>query len=129
MKKISAFFATGILVLFLSSQTGASDFSDVTESGKAASFMEEAIKHAETAKKHKAHADHIHEHAKMSLEYVKSAEIEAIELGYTSKEREPITESIQHLVEAIRHARKGYTLIANEHIAKALTEMHQFTNE
>lgn len=128
MKKISVFFVAGILVLFFNSQTVASDFSDLPESGEAAAFIEEAIKHAETAKKHKAHAAHIREHARKSLEYVKRAEIEAIEFDYT-KGREHITEAIQHLVKGIQNAKKGRTMIANEHIAVALSEMRQFINE
>lgn len=87
--------------------------------------MAEAIEHAKEAKTHKAHVDHIIEHAKMSLEYVKKAEIEVIE-HENNKGRVHITESIQHLVEAIRHAKMGHTAIATEHIADALEQMNKF---
>lgn len=127
MKNISTILAVGILALFFSGQINASGYSGETESG-AVGFMAEAIEHAKEAKSHKAHANHIHKHAKKSLEYVKKAEIEAIEHGNTEG-RVYITESIQHLVEAIRHAKMGHTDIAGEHIADALEEMHQFASK
>ena len=128
MKNISTILAAGILAFFFSSQVSASGYLGETESGGGAGFMAEAIEHAEEAKSHKAHADHIHKHAKKSLEYVKKAEIEAIEYGNTEG-RVHITESIQHLVEAIRHAKKGHADIAGEHLADALEEMRQFTTK
>ncbi len=127
MKNISTILAAGILALFFSGQINASGYSGETESG-GVGFMAEAIEHAKEAKSHKAHANHIHKHAKKSLEYVQKAEIEAIEHGNTEG-RVYITESIQHLVEAIRHAKMGHTDIAGEHIADALEEMHQFTSK
>jgi hypothetical protein len=125
MKNILTILAAVIFAIFFSSQVSASGYLGKTKSGGGAGYMAEAIEHAEEAKTHKAHVDHIIEHAKMSLEYVKKAEIEAIEHG-NNKGRVHITESIQHLVEAIRHAKMGHAAIATEHIADALEEMHQF---
>lgn len=126
MKNISSILAVGILTLFFCSQISASGYAGTTESGKGAGFMAEAIKHAETAGTHKAHADHVLEHAKMSLKYVKKAEIEAIEHKNTEG-RVYITGSIRHLVEAIKYAKMGNVHIAIEHVSGALEEMHQFT--
>lgn len=127
MKNISTILAAGILVLFFSSQISASGFLGETESG-GAGFIAEAIEHAETAKSHKAHANHIHDHAKMSLEYVKKAEAEAIEHG-NIKGRVHITAAIQHLVKAIKHAEIGHAHIASEYVADALEDMRQFSTK
>jgi len=116
-----------MLVLFFSGQVVASDTPGDMDPGGVRS-MAEAIKHAETAKTHKAHADHIHEHAKESLKYVKKAEMEAHEHGNTAG-KEHITESIQHLVEAIKHAEMGHARIAAAHVEDALVEMYQFMNQ
>lgn len=127
MKNISTILAAGILAFFFSSQISASGFiGDIEAEG--ASFMAEAIEHAEEAKEHKVHADHIHKHAKKSLKYVKKAEMEAIEYGNT-KGRVHITASIQHLVKAIRHAEMGHADIAIEYVTDALTDMHQFATK
>ncbi|SFF20213.1 small metal-binding protein SmbP [Nitrosomonas sp. Nm166] len=126
MRNIFFILTTVILILFLSSEINASG--EETKSAAGISPMTEAIKHAEIAQAHKAHAEHIRQHAKMSLEYVKKAEIEAIEYGNT-KGRVHITESIRHLVEAISHAKIGHTDIASEHITDALEEMRQFTTK
>lgn len=128
MKNISTILAAGIFAIFFSSQIVASGYLEKTESGEEAGFMAEAIEHAEEAKTHKAHVDHVIEHAKMSLKYVKKAEIEAIELG-DNKGRVHITGSIQHLVEAIRHAKMGHAEIAVEHVSDALEEMRQFISK
>jgi len=125
MKNISTILAAGILALVFSNQISASGYSGKTESGGEAGSMAEAIKHTKMAALHKAHAEHIHQHAKESLEYVKKAEIEVIESG-NAKGRAHITESIQHLVEAIRHAKMGHAEIASEHVDDASEEMHQF---
>jgi hypothetical protein len=126
MKNISTILAAGVLAFFFSSQISASGIFSKTGTGGTSS-MAEAIEHAEIAKKHKAHAEHIHDHAKESLEYVKKAEIEAIEHG-NSKGRVHITSAIQHLVEAIRHAKIGHAAIAVEYVTDALEDMHQFMN-
>jgi len=125
MRNILSILATGILVLFFSSGIYALEYSAKTESVGLDSMLE-AIKHAEMAKTHKAHAEHILKHAEKSLDYVKKAEIETIEFGH-DKGRAHITESIRHLVEAISHAKMGHADIASEHITDALEEMHQFT--
>lgn len=127
MKNISTILAAGILVLFFSSQISASGFLGETESG-GAGFIAEAIEQAKTAKSHKAHANHIHYHAKRSLEYVKKAEIEAIEHGNT-KGRVHITAAIQHLVKAIKQAKIGHAHIASEYVADALEDMRQFSTK
>ncbi len=126
MKNSSTILAAGILVIFFSSQISASGLiGDIEAEG--ASFMAEAIEHAEEAKKHKAHADHIHKHAKKSLKYVKKVEMKAIEYENT-KGRAHITAAIQHLVEAIKHAKIGRAHIASEYVADALEDMRQFTS-
>ena len=125
MKNIFTILAAGILALFISNSINASGYGGGTDSSGGKESMAEAIEHAEEAKSHKAHADHIHDHAKESLEYVKKAEIEAIEGGNTAG-RVHITEANQHLVEAIKHADKGHAHIASEHVADALQEMYQF---
>lgn len=89
--------------------------------------MAEAIEHAEEAK-HKAHAEHIHKHAKKSLKYVKKAETEAIEHG-NAKGRPHIIASIQHLTEAIKHAKMGHATIAVEYVTDALIDMRQFATK
>ncbi|SEQ91444.1 Small metal-binding protein [Nitrosomonas sp. Nm51] len=127
MKNLSACLVAGIFTLFLSYPINASDFLD-TEFDGGKSLMLEAIEHAKTAKSHKAHADHILEHAKESLEYVKKAEIAAIEQNNTEG-RVHITESIQQLVETINHAKEGHTLIATEHLTGALQAMRQFVEQ
>ncbi len=124
MKKLSTILAAGILAFFFSSQIGASGIFAQTGTG-GTSFMAEAIEHAEIARKHKAHAEHIHDHAKESLEYVKKAEIEAIEHRNTEG-RVHITSAIQHLVEAIRHAKIGHATIASEYVTDALEDMQKF---
>ncbi len=126
MKNIPSILIAAMLALFLIGEISASGNSGNTESGKAIIFMAEAIKHAEMAKTHKAHAEHIHKHAEASLEYVKKAEAEAIENENTGG-REHITESLRHLVQAINHAKAGHADIASEHITDALEEMRQFT--
>lgn len=125
MKKIIAILGAGILVFFFNNPINASGYSGETDSSGGKAAMAEAIEHAEEAKSHKAHADHIHDHAKESLEYVKKAEMAAIESGNTEG-RVHITEAIQQLVEAIKHADMGHTRIASEHVAGALHEMYQF---
>lgn len=125
MKNILTILVPGFFVIFFSSQIGASGYTEKNESGGAASYMTEAIKHAEEAKTHKAHTDHIIEHAKKSLKYVQKAEIATIEHG-NGERRVYVTEAIQHLVEAISHAKMGHTIIATEHIAVALEQMRQF---
>jgi flavodoxin len=127
MKNISTILVAGILALFFSSQISASGFFGDTESG-GADYMAEAIEHAEEATEHKAHAEHIHKHAKKSLKYVKKAEMEAIEHGNTEG-RTHITASIQHLVEAIKHAEMGHASIAVEYVTDALIDMRQFMTE
>ena len=126
MKNILSILIPGILIFFFSSEISASG--EETKSAGGIGFMTEAIKHAEIAKTHKAHAEHIRQHAKMSLKYVKKAEIEAIEDGNTMG-RTHITESIRHLVEAISHAKMGHTDIASEHVTDALEEMRRFTTK
>lgn len=123
MKNIPSILIASMLALFLIGEISASGN---TESEKAITFMAEAIKHAEMAKTHKAHAEHIHQHAEASLEYVKKAEAEAIENENTGG-RGHITESLRHLVQAINHAKAGHADIASEHITDALEEMRQFT--
>ncbi|MDE2389352.1 MAG: hypothetical protein KGN35_09790 [Betaproteobacteria bacterium] len=125
MKNIQSILITAMLALLLSNGISASGYSGTVKSGEAAAFIAEAIKHAEMAKTHKAHAEHIHKHAEASLEYVKKAEAEAIENG-NPEGRVHITESIRHLVEAINHAKVGHADIASEHITDALEEMRQF---
>jgi len=127
MNKLTIILAATLLALFLSSPITASDSPGDMDPGGVLS-MAEAIKHAETARTHKAHAEHIHEHAKESLKYVKKAEMEAYEHGNTAK-KQHITESIQHLIEAIKHAEMGHTRIANTHIEDALLEMNQFMDQ
>ncbi len=124
MKNILTIFITGILVLLFNSQISAFDFLDETGPG-GVGYMAEAMEHAETAKSHKAHPKHIHDHAKESLEYVKKAQIEAIEHG-NIKGRKHITAAIQHLVKAIEHADIGHAHIASEYVADALEDMRQF---
>lgn len=125
MKKVMTILAAGILVLFIGNPTSASgDGGDMDSSGGKAA-MAEAIEHAEEAKSHKAHTNHIRDHAKESLEYVKKAEIAAIESENTAG-RAHISEAIQHLVEAIKHADMGHAQIASEHVTDALHEMYQF---
>ncbi|MCP5242670.1 MAG: hypothetical protein H6940_04425 [Burkholderiales bacterium] len=127
MKNLPTCLAIGIFTLFFSHSLNASDFSgSKSDGGK--TFMLEAIEHAKTAKSHKAHADHIHEHAKKCLEFVKKAEIAAIEQNNTEG-RAHITTSIQHLIEAIRHAENGQAHIATEHLEDALQAMHQFVTQ
>lgn len=128
MRNILTIFAAGLFTLFFSSQIGASGYTEKTGSDGAAGYMAEAIEHAEEAKTHKAHADHIIEHAKTSLKYVKKAEIETIE-HENNEGRVYITETIQHLVEAINHAKMGHTIIATELIAAAIEQMRQFINK
>lgn len=128
MKNILSILVMGIGVLLFSNGIGASGYSSKTESGAGVGSMIQAIKHAEMAKTHKAHAEHILQHAEKSLEFAKKAEAEAIESG-NEKERKPITESIRHLVEAISHAKLGHTDIASEHITDALEQMHQFATQ
>lgn len=127
MRNILSILPAGILLLFFSSGISALEYSGKTESGGVDSMLE-AIKHAEIARTHKAHAEHILKHAEKSLEYVKRAEIETIESG-NDKGRAHITESIRHLVEAINHAKMGHADIASEHITDALEKMHQFTTQ
>lgn len=127
MNRLTIILAATMLALFFSSQINASDSPGDMDPGGVRS-MAEAIKHAETAKTHKAHAEHIHEHAKESLKYVKKAEVEAYEHGNTTG-KEHITESIQHLVEAIEHAEMGHARIAGAHVEDALVEMYQFMNQ
>lgn len=126
MRNIPSILIAAMLALFLIGEIGASGNPGDTESGKATAFMVEAIKHAEMAKTHKAHAEHIHKHAEASLEYVKKAEAEAIE-NENSGGRVHITESIRHLVQAINHAKAGHADIASEHVTDALEEMRRFT--
>ncbi|QOJ24027.1 MAG: hypothetical protein HRU78_10555 [Gammaproteobacteria bacterium] len=128
MKNITPILIAAILTFFLIGEISASGASGNAETGKAITFMAEAIKHAEMAKTHKAHAEHIHKHAEKSLEYVKKAEADAIE-NEDTKGRVHITESIRHLVEAINHARVGHADIASEHVTDALEEMRQYTAE
>lgn len=125
MRNILSFLTVGILVLFFGSKISALEYSAKTESVGVEPMLK-AIKHAEMAKTHKAHAEHIFKHAEKSLEYVKKAEIETIEFG-NDKGRARITESIRHLAEAISHAKMGHTDIASEHITDALEEMYLFT--
>lgn len=125
MKNIPSILIAAMLTFLLISKISASGYSGNTESEKAAAFMVEAIKHAEMARTHKAHAEHIHEHAEASLGYVKKAEAEAIENANIG-ERRHITESIRHLVQAINHAKAGHADIASEHVTDALEEMRQF---
>lgn len=126
MKNLPSILIAALLALFLTGEISAAGNSGNTEPGKAIAFMAEAIKHAEMAKTHKAHAEHIHKHAEASLEYVKKVEAEAIE-NENSEGRVHITESIRHLVEAINHAKAGHADIASEHVTDALEEMRQFT--
>ena len=126
MRNIPFILIAAMLALFLIGEISASGIPGNTESGKAAAFMAEAIKHAEMAKTHKAHAEHIHKHAEASLEYVKKVEAEVIE-NENGGGREHITESIRHLVQAINHAKVGHADIASEHVTDALEEMRQFT--
>ena len=128
MKNILSILAAGILVLLFNDGIYASGYANKTEPGVGVASMIEAIKHAEMAKTHKAHAEHILQHAEKSLEYVKKVEAETIEYG-NDRERKPITESIRHLVEAISHAKMGHIDIASEHITDALEQMHQFATQ
>ncbi len=124
-------FATNLVVcfftLFLSSQVNATGFFGNSDSVEQSDLIAEAIKYAELAKTHKAHPEEIHEYAKTSLEYVKKAEIQAIEHDNT-QERTHITESLRHLIEAIKHARMGHARIATEYIDDALVAMYQLAN-
>jgi len=126
MKNLPSILIAALLALFLIGEISAAGNSGNTEPGSPIAFMAEAIKHAEMAKTHKAHAEHIHKHAEASLEYVKKVEAEAIE-NENSEGRVHITESIRHLVEAINHAKAGHADIASEHVTDALEEMRQFT--
>lgn len=128
MNNILSILVVGIGVLLFSNGVGASGYANKTESGAGVGSMIQAIKHAEMAKTHKAHAEHILQHAEKSLEFAKKAEAEAI-AGGNDKGRRPITESIRHLVEAISHAKAGHTDIAGEHITDALEQMHQFATQ
>lgn len=128
MKNILTILAAGFFAIIFSSHISASGSTEKTESGRAAVYMAEAIEHAEEAKTHKAHADHVIEHAKKSLKFVKKAEIETIEHG-NNEGRVFITEAIQSLVEAISHAKMGHTIIATEHVAAALEQMRQFVDK
>lgn len=128
MRNILSILMAAMFALFLMGEISASSYSGNAESEKATAFMVEAIKHAEMAKTHKAHAEHIHKHAEASLECVKKAEAEAIENENTEGRRH-ITESIRHLVEAINHAKVGHADIASEHITDALEEMRQFITQ
>nr|HQU62428.1 small metal-binding protein SmbP [Nitrosomonas sp.] len=67
------------------------------------------------------------DHAKMSLEYVKKAEIEAHKKN-REEGKSHIAGAIQHLVKAIEHAEMGHSRIAGEHIEDALLEMQQYVN-
>lgn len=126
MRNITPILITTISMFFLIGEISASDSSENTGTGKAIIYMTEAIKHAEIAKNHKAHAEHIRKHAEKSLEFVKKTEVDSIENENTTG-RAHITESIRHLVEAISHAKVGHADIANEHVTDALEEMRQFT--
>ncbi|MBS0497553.1 MAG: hypothetical protein HRU77_14185 [Gammaproteobacteria bacterium] len=128
MRNIPSILIAAMLALFLIGEISASGYSGNTESEKATAFMMKAIKHAEMARTHKAHAEHIHKHAEASLEYVKKAEAEAIDNENTG-ERRHITESIRHLVQAITHAKAGHADIASEHVTDALEEMRQFITQ
>lgn len=128
MRNIQIILAAGLFTMFFSSQIVASGYKEKIESDAATGYMAEAIEHAEEARTHKAHADHIIEHAKTSLEYVKKAEIEAIEHG-NNEGRIYITETIRNLVEAINHAKMGHTIIATELIAAAIEQMRQFISK
>jgi hypothetical protein len=126
MKKIAVFITTGVLIFFLG---GLINSIGATENNETAGVesMREAIKHAEEAKTHKAHPEHMHDHAKMSLEHVKKAKIEAYEKGRKEGEAH-VSGAIQHLVKAIEHAEKGHSKIAGEHIEDALLEMQRYVN-
>lgn len=129
MKNILSILAMAAGVLLFSNGINASGYANKTESGEeGVGSMIQAIKYAEMAKTHKAHAEHILQHAEKSLEFAKKAEAEAI-AGGNDKGRRPITESIRHLVEAINHAKMGHTDIASEHITDALEQMHQFATQ
>jgi len=128
MRNIPSILIAAMLALFLIGEISASGYSGNTESEKATAFMMKAIKHAEMARTHKAHAEHIHKHAEASLEYVKKAEAEAIDNENTEEKRH-ITESIRHLVQAITHAKAGHADIASEHVTDALEEMRQFITQ
>ncbi len=127
MRNILSILAAGILMLFFNSGIYALENSTKTEPAGIDSMLE-AIKHAEMAKTHKAHAEQILQHAEKSLHYVTQAEIKTIEAGNDEK-RVSVTESIRHLVEAISHAKVGHADIASEHITDALEEMHRFTTQ
>ncbi|SFK34590.1 Small metal-binding protein [Nitrosomonas aestuarii] len=127
MKNFTANLVICFFTLFLNSQINASGFFGSSDSEGKSGLMAEAIKYAELAKTHKAHPEEIHEYAKMSLEYVKKAEIQAIEHDNTQA-RTHITESLRRLVEAIKHARMGHARIATEYIDDALVEMYQMTD-
>lgn len=92
MNRLIIILAATMLALFFSSQINASDSPGDMDPGGVRS-MAEAIKHAETAKTHKAHAEHIHEHAKESLKYVKKAEVEAYEHGNTTGRNTSLNQS------------------------------------
>lgn len=128
MKNILTILAAGFVTVFFSGQISASGYAEKNESERAVGYMAEAIEHAEEAKTHKAHADHIIEHAKTSLKFVKKAEIETIEHG-DNEGREYITEAIQNLVEAINHAKMGHSIIATEQIAAAIEQMRLFVKK
>lgn len=128
MRNIPSILIAAMLALFLIGEISASGYSGDTESERATAFMMEAIKHAEMARTHKAHAEHIHKHAEASLEYVKKVEAEAIG-NANAEERKHITESIRHLVQAINHAKVEHADIASEHVTDALEEMRQFITQ
>lgn len=124
MKNVAVLIITGVLVFFAGGLIGSAGASDSNETAGVDSMLE-AIRHAEEAKTHKAHPEHMHDHAKTSLEHVKKAKIEAYEKG-REKGESHITGAIQHLVKAIEHAEMGHSSIAGEHIERALLEMQRY---
>lgn len=127
MKNAVIMVAMGFFLLFLGGL-----INSIGASGKnqavGVDAMLEAIEHAEEAKTHKAHPNHMHDHAKESLEQVKKAEMDAYEHG-REEGKIHITQAIQHLVEAIKHADMGHSRIAGEHLEDALMEMRSYVNQ